>query len=276
MRPQRPSVPFKAIWSALAAAAVFSTTLVAVAAPGPANTAPQARQAGEKQPAMLNDEQINLIKVYEVKLDEKDKKYAPRITIPAKALREFLDAYKTDDRIPRGKDGERAFMQADGAEQLQLMFDLRARDFYKHATVRNRIRSLDTWGSVHERYVLRYFQAHFGNGDVPGLYLFPKGRDGERIKMTNFYILTQTTIDGVPLLDRNKPEESLLLQWGLPREEAKYAAPEIAKWRPYFRDTEDKRFTDIADWIRMLYASNQGSSYGINDFVLPGQKPADD
>ena len=87
--------------------------------------------------------------------------------------------------------------------------------------------------------------------------------------MTNFYLLTQTKVGGIPMIDRNNPEESLLLQWGLPREEAKFGAPEdIKNWRPYFKDPKDERYTKMLSWIKSLIRANQDSTYDLT-YKLP-------
>lgn len=225
-------------------------------------------QDRDRQPAMLTDEDINLIEVYEVHLDAEK---PPKIKIEDKALREFLKEYQNNDKVPRGKEKQRDWLRGEGKDQLALMFAVQARDYYKHARVTSPIESLRAWRGLHDGYVLKYFQDHFGTGKVKGLYLFPRGQDSKRIEMTNFYILTQTQINGRWLIDRFNPADSLLLQWGLPREDAKFPAPEIDGWRPYFRDAEDRRFEELVEWIKSLIAENQRSDYGIN-YKLPGQE----
>ena len=131
--------------------------------------------------------------------------------------------------------------------------------------MKSQIDALHSWRRIHKSYILGYFAKHFGSGQVPGLELVPAGREETRIAMTNFYILTQTKINGVPLIDRNNPEESLLIQWGLPREEAKFAAPKnLQRWESYYKDPKDERFVNMVKWIESLVAVNQGSTYDLN------------
>lgn len=229
-------------------------------------------RSDDKDP-LLSPDDISLIGVYEVDLKSDP---APRIVIPRDKLRDLLKEFQSDDRIPRGKQLQERWLRSDGYKQLDLMFQLKARDYYKHVRVRSQIDSLRDWGNIHRRYILGYFQPTFGSGAVEGLYLFPRGRDTERIEMTNFYILTQVAIDGKPIIDRNVPEESLLVQWGLPRASAKFPAPDdIEGWEPKFKDTNDERFIEHVNWIKSLIPANQGSNYGI-DFTMPKhQKPRD-
>lgn len=262
IRPLRPLMKFTSLYACLLAATLLAGA-PAFASPVAPDTAPQARQSQDDKPKLLTDDDIELLKVYEVDLNPTSGK-PPRITIPGSALKQFLKEYREDDRIPRGKD-QKAFLKSDGHKQLALLFELRARNYYKHVRVRTPIESLREWDSLHSQYIQGYFQPHFGAGKVPGVYLIPKGRDEKRIAMTNFYILTQTRLGGTPMIDRDTPEDSLLLQWGLPREDgiAKFAAPDVEGWKPYFKDKEDARFKEMVQWIESLVRENQGSTYGI-------------
>lgn len=260
---------------ALAAAAVLA---LGFAATGPAAAAPasiagqhaEPRQPRSEAPRLLSDDDIELIKVYEVKL-EGDGRRRPRIVIPRETLQTFLNKYREEVGMPRGRDQQREFMEADGYLQLGLMFKVRARDLYKDVRVRTPVESLKEWNQIHSRYVMGYFQPTFGAGQLENFALIPQGRDEKRIAITNFYILTQTKINGVPLIDRYSPEESLLLQWGLPRQDAKFAAPEdLEGWRPYFRGSGDERYTEYVNWIKTLIRDNQGVDYDIS-YKLPGQ-----
>ncbi|MEM9345418.1 MAG: hypothetical protein AAGB26_02250 [Planctomycetota bacterium] len=229
----------------------------------------QAQNRPEKKDPLLSPDDIALIEVYEVNLDSDP---PPRVVIPRDEIRKFLKEYQEDDEELRGRSNQESFLRSQGHIQLSKFFEHKARDYYKHVRVRSQIETLREWSNIHRRYVLEYFQPIFGSGAVQGLYLFPKGRDADRIEMTNFYILTQVTIDGKPFIDRNAPEDSLLVQWGLPREEAKFPAPaELEGWQPRFKDTDDKRFTEHVDWISSLITANQGSTYGIS-FNMPQHK----
>ena len=218
---------------------------------------------------LLTTENIALIQVYEVDLQSDP---PPRIVIPKDKLRDFLKEFQQDDRIPRGKQEQEKWLRADGHVQLEKLFKLKARSYYEHVRIRSQVQSLRDWRSIHRRYVLGYFQPNFGAGAVEGLYLFPRGRQADRIEMTNLYILTQVEIDGKPIIDRNIPEESLFVQWGLPRASAKFPAPDDIKgWEPKFKDTKDKRFVEHVEWIKSLIPANQGSNYNI-DYKMPQHK----
>lgn len=231
-------------------------------------SAPADAQGREKKDPYLSEEEIELIKVYEVNLESDP---PPTVKIPRDELRNFLKEFQADDRVPRGKQEQERWLRTDGYKQLALIFELRAQDYYKHVRISSQIKPLREFKSIHRRYIHGYFQPTFATGAIPSLYLFPRGRDSERIEMTNYYILTQATVDGKPIIDRNAPEESLLVQWGLPREEAKFPAPDVEGWEPKFKDTDDERFIEHVDWIKSLIPSNQGSKLGIS-YKLPQHK----
>jgi len=244
---------------------MFGLSLVLISPSAPA------QNRNEDKDPLLSQEEIDLIKVYEVRLDSDP---PPRIAIPRDELRNFLKEYQENDLIPRGKREQERWLRADGHVHLELLFKLRARDYYKHVRVKSKIESLHQFGNIHRRYILGFFQPVFGAGAVEGLYLFPRGRETERIEMTNFYILTQVSIDGKPIIDRNVPKDSLLVQWGLPRESAKFAAPEdLDRWQPQFKSEDDERFKELVNWIESLIAVNQGSDYGISYKMPQHEKP---
>lgn len=230
------------------------------------------RAAEEDAPTLLTDEQINLIKIYEVRLDSQ-----PRITIEQEVLEEFLREFAADERIPKGKAAQREFLRAEGYQQLGFFFDLRAREYYGKATMRGEPEAMRTWHRTgHRDYIQEYFRPLFGVGQVEELYLFDRGRDQDRVSYTNFYILTQISLGGVPMIDRDKPEESLILQWGLPRADAKFPAPDVPNWQPHFRNVEDPRFVRMVEMIKTFIVANRNSDYGITYRVPNYRRPAGD
>ena len=96
---------------------------------------------------------------------------------------------------------------------------------------------------------------------MPGLDLFNARPDDEAEAYTNFFLLSRFTHEGKAMIDRDRPELSLLLQWGLEREAAKFPAPDVEGWRPRFRSPEDGDYRRLVDWIDSLFDNDPG--YGI-------------
>jgi len=261
--------------------AVFAQAPIVWAAQ-PIDSVSQTKQDEEEEALTLSAEQVNLIRVYEVDLEEE-----PRVRIERDVLNEFLDEFGGRNGMPEGRDEIRDFLRAPGWQQLDLFFKMRARGYYEKAEIQDEPEPLSQWRrNIHRRYVQGYFFRHFGNlpidaeivyretqvGEIP---MFGRGRDEDTVAYTNFYILTQMTIDGIPVIDRQNPEESILLQWGLPREDARFDAPEdIEGWQPHFRDEDDPRFVEMVEWIQSLRSGNQGQAYGTN--YAPPLTPAPD
>ena len=213
--------------------------------------------------AYLSEEQMNRLKVFEVDLDEE-----PRITIPRETLDKFFDSYAGQEGVPAGTSERQQFLRLSGSEQLQMLFDKQARELYGEVSVRSVPGPLAEFRrSVNPRHVARYLAPHFGNGKVEGFNVFTSRPDSEQEAFTNFYLLTQMKIDGIPMIDRGNPDQSLMLQWGLPRDQAQHPAPDVEGWRPAFRSTDDPAYVRYREWIESLWGQDT-PDYGI-DYTPP-------
>lgn len=70
------------------------------------------------------------------------------------------------------------------------------------------------------------------------------------IGATNFYLLNAFEADAGPLINREHPEASLLLQYGLAREDSELHHPKLIQ--PPYTGTNDTRYKIILAWIRSL------------------------
>ncbi|XAL99413.1 hypothetical protein OT109_17760 [Phycisphaeraceae bacterium D3-23] len=260
-----------------AAGLLFAGSGVLLAATPVSDLAPVARQGDddEEEVDLLTAEDINLIQVYEIDMDTE-----PRVLIDRDVLQEFLDdpAFAGREGMPSGRNEHREFLRLEGWQQLELFFRMRARDYYGSVRVREEPDTMRAWQRLNGRYINQYFLRTFANKplgpDIELRYqgrpiseipLIGPGRNGDAIAYTNFYILSQMTANGIPFIDRDHPEESILVQWGLPREDAKFRAPDIDGWRAQFRgmDDEDPRREELLAWVNSIVAVNQGSQYGV-------------
>jgi hypothetical protein len=237
---------------------------------GPADAAPpvtdQARpNGGRLDPQTLREQQltekeINLIRLWELPADLSDLK--PRIIIPRETIETVLDEYADREEVPKGRREQNAFRTAEGWEQLPVLFAVRARELYPTVRVIEDPPAMKTYRSeILPLYINGYFSETFGRGAVEGLSLF--GGRGERVRAayTDFYILHKFQQGNAYMIDRDKPEESLLVQWGLPRDQAIYKAPDVPGWRPFFTGRDDPQFDKIVEWIDSLYKT---VDYGIS------------
>ncbi|MEM7624642.1 MAG: hypothetical protein AAF333_03325 [Planctomycetota bacterium] len=215
------------------------------------------RQGPSDEHPYLTADQINLIRVYEVDLDTK-----PRVTVSSRAINQLFERYGDRDAVPRGRRERSEFKRLPGYEQLDMFFRVQARDLYDQIIIRTEPEPLSQYRrSVNSQYVARFFAPTFGQGAIDGLLLFNGRPDDEAEAYTNFYFLTTFRYEGNSLIDRDDPEMSLLLQWGLDREAAKFPAPDVAGWRPQFRSTQDADFRRYVEWIGSLFDGEP--DYGI-------------
>ncbi len=84
---------------------------------------------------------------------------------------------------------------------------------------------------------------------------------------TNFYIIFKysKTIDGIRYLgmDREVPERSLLLQFGLPHADAKPPHPKVTGWKPRFKSVNDPSYQIAFGWLTKSLSVLQ-PDYGIH------------
>ena len=207
---------------------------------------------GAGRPALLNDEQISMIRLWELPPDLMESK--PSVRVPNDTLDKLFRDYASKTGVPKGRTEQRLFRGKKGYEQLQLIFDLQARDLYNDVVVLEDPAALIEYRrNINPNYVARYFRQNFGSGQIPGLTLLGNRPNEIDEAYTNFYLLSTATQNGLPLIDRSAPDQSLLLQWGLPREFATHPAPETEGWRPFFSGLEDPTYRRYIDWIDSLY-----------------------
>ena len=220
--------------------------------PPPDNGDGPAAPPTAERPKALEKDQRSLLKIYEINLKDK-----PRVTVPHKVADDFLDKYRAADALSsyNSREGRARFHRLANYEQLSLMFEVQARDMYGEVIVQDEPEALAFFKqNVNPRYVTGYFIRMFGEEPVPGLKLIKEKGNSEPSAYTNFLLLHRASVDGQKFINRDRPDQSLLLQWGLPRQDAAFPAPQSVKnFRPYFTGPGDERFVEMVNWIKRLY-----------------------
>ncbi len=201
---------------------------------------------------LLTEEQVNLIKVLEVNLKD-----PPRILIDRETIDILLSRYAENPLVPTTRVGRENFRRRRPAEILEVMFRLQARELYPQVRVLGHPESMRAFRDhVHAGWLTNNCSTNrcHGGEDAHGLILFNRRPTAARSFYTNFLILERyRTTGGRPLIDYASPEESLLLQMGLPPEEAITAHPQVEGWEPVFRDRNARGFRRAVRWIEMMY-----------------------
>lgn len=221
---------------------------------------------------LLTQEQINLIRVYEADLEAE-----PKVTVPPETIEKLFQTYASDDRLVKD---QRAFRRLPGHEQLNVLFDLQARELYGDVVIRQDSPAIKAFRSqLHQRYALNYCATTgcHGGKSPGGLFLFRIQPNSDETVYTNFYILNQMQKTQGAMIDRDQPRRSLLLQYGLKRDAAATPHPEVPGWRPQFINEQDRRFEAYVDVIDQLWkpAPEYGISYRPPVFEDTASAPAE-
>lgn len=236
--------------------------------PGPGQTTPSGSERRR-----LTAAQINVLKVIE--LPENLLEAKPVVAIPREAVDRFLESYSNRRADLQGPVNQARFRNLKGYQQLDIFFQLRAREFYPQVQVRGDPPALGRFRSeIHQRYVLGYCgtsECH-GGADGYGLPLVASVRSDDATVYTNFFLLQITSVGGLGLINRDDPPRSLLLQYGLPAVKTLAPHPSAPGWKPYFTDPSDRYFQQIAQWIGSLYRPKP--DYGIVEEAVEPEAPA--
>ncbi|MFN0012438.1 MAG: hypothetical protein ACKVS8_12435 [Phycisphaerales bacterium] len=207
----------------------------------------------------LTPEQIALVKVYEI-----DLKRPPRMEVPRAVMEAALERNLGNPLVPGTKEGREAILKRPFAEQLDLLFRLRARDLYAQVKVLDQPESARLFRDDVQRTWLGgscSTTACHGGTDAGRLVLSARRPNSDASVYTNMYILERFKLaDGTPLIDLESPARSPLLQMGLPRNQSSRGHPPVPneqggadRWRPSFRGLDDPRFTAAIGWVNALY-----------------------
>lgn len=248
-----------------------------------------ARPPADRRPSeaddLLSDEQINLIRIFELRLFDNTttppRPLAPRLVIPNDVLDRFFAAYQSEEAVPRGREAQAQFRRKPPHEQILLFFQLRAREFYGEIRVLDDPPAMVTWRGVHARYILNGCAAVECHGSANddgtlrgGLRLFHTRNAADmRVAYTNFYLLDRfRNAANLEMIDRTRPDESLLVQYMLPTDMARFPHPETPGFRPRFpRNFEQNRqYQQLLNFIGNELLSPR-AGYGFT-FIPPWER----
>lgn len=209
---------------------------------------------------LLTDEQINLIKVFELDIED-----PPDLAIDRDVVEELLRDYSDSALIPSTREGREEILRWESARVLDLMFRVRARDLYGKVRVLGPPRSMKKFRDhVHSRWLMNNAattKCHGGTGAGRFQLTNRKPRSDGSV-YTNFLIIDRyETESGQPLIDYDDPAGSVLLQMGLPRDDSAYPHPEVRGWRAVFRSRDSRGYRQAVEWIESMYRPRP--DYGI-------------
>ena len=201
---------------------------------------------------LLTEEQINLIKVFEIDLTD-----PPKLVIDREVVEELLREYSDSALIPSTREGREEILRWAPEKVLGLMFQVRARDLYGKVRVIGQPKNMKRFRDhVHSRWLMNNAattKCHGGTG-AGGLQLTNRKPRSDGSVYTNFLILDRYRLGtGEPLINYDEPAKSVLLQMGLPRDDSAYPHPEVRGWRSVFRSRDTRGYRQAVEWIESMY-----------------------
>ena len=229
------------------------------------------RRIPEGPTRLLTSDEVNLIRVYEIDFDR-----PPKVSVRPETIQRLVERYGTDSRIPSGAAERTAMFREDAVEIVRLMFDLRARDLYPEVQVNSEPYALNLFRQrVHNAWLVQNCSTSrcHGGPDAGRLQLHNRNFQDSRVWMTNLLILEETELDPQwPLINYDEPRMSQIIQYALPRSEARLPHPDVPGWRPVFRRSNQRLLDDTIRWIDSMMTPRP--SYPI-DFSPGGAADGD-
>lgn len=201
-------------------------------------------------PPPVDDDVVNLIRVYEVDLTN-----PPRLRIDQETRRELLEAYPGVSTLPDTPEATRAFMNGPDADVLAAMFALRARPFYARAHVAQEPTALRRFRqNVHDQWLMTRCAstACHGGPDAGRFMLHTARRMNDRVRTSNLLILDHLELDDRPMINWDDPGASLLVQHALPRDVADDPHPAVDGFRPALPGTTSGPARATVAWIESM------------------------
>jgi hypothetical protein len=217
---------------------------------------------------VLTAEDVNLIRVFEI-----DFRRPPRVSIPQETIRTLIEENAAHPSIPPTSEGRTRMFRADPLDLVRLMFELKARDLYSEIEVESEPYALNLFRRrVHDAWLIGNCATSRCHGGLDGGRLFLHNRNSrdDRVRFTNLLILLRAELGPQPLVDFERPLDSLVVQHALPRTEARFPHPDVPGWKPVFTNANQRLLADSLKWIESMYRPRP--AYPV-DYEPPNLRP---
>jgi hypothetical protein len=238
----------------------------ATTAPAPAPTAPttpesatQPAAAAELPPAPpLSDEDIQRLKIGELRLDGPPENVRVRFLRKGKQRdlpTEVLDELR--ERPDYRPEWEETLLHGQPSEKLRLIVRTTDAEHADRIVIENDPEEF----AAFRRRVLPLVErscARSGchGGHTARIFRFPAGSPtSDTYAYTSFVLLDQMETEDGPLLNRDNPESSQLLEYMLPQKAGEKGHPPVThgpSFQAVIRDRDDRLYTTVLDWINAL------------------------
>lgn len=200
---------------------------------------------------LISNDDVNIIRVYEIEFER-----PPKMHIGPDSIREILEKYGDSNLVPSDSVGRTKLFRAEPIQVVKLLFDLKARDLYSRIDVQTEPRALNLFRQrVHDAWLIPNCATSRCHGGLDGgrFFLHRRNHKRERVRYTNLLILERWNATERPLIDYENPTNSLIIQYSLPRKEARFPHPDVKGYRPVFSRSNQRLLNDTIEWIQKMY-----------------------
>ncbi len=260
-----------------------STADVAERRVAPPDEKPQPEEEASEAPKLLTPAQINRIRFMELRgmRLRTDRPDAVTVKIPRETIEEFLESLKGEPGFENHRKTRREFMKLTPAQRLHEIAVRKGEDWADRVEIKSDPEVFKTFKRKVLPTVLRTCAAagcHTSTNEEPvGFRLYKDPKRTVATTYTNFITLDshELTTEGDDddgdgdairgLIDRESPEDSLLLGYMLPPDDVKpeLRHPGDAEFKPAFTSRGSTVYKNIIRWIGSLRRPSDG--YGLDD-----------
>ncbi len=208
-----------------------------------------------RQPRILTDDEVQRIRRAELLRDDR-----ARIRIDRQLLKDFFDAKRAGGGLNRDR---KSFFSLRPIEKALLLLSSEEPRFTEGVTVitdpeRMRVFTRDISPLIAKNCAT--VECHGGGG--PSEFQIYGGRVRDNVAYTNFLAIHERSVGEQKLINRNAPEKSLVLTYGLPPQPGADDLKHPIPIRPAYADTNNREYQKIIGWLNAL--ALERPDYGIN------------
>jgi tetratricopeptide (TPR) repeat protein len=221
----------------------------------------------------LTMEQVSMIRLQELSAADT----LIRGRVPRKALDAYWNTYvKNQTGADLSQGAYNKFVNSSNfMAQVRAIKDSNVQEFAESVEIASDPADMLAFRTAVEPYILQNCATSACHGgDKAGNFhlLRPGGSSLDQVIYTNFYIMSQySTKDGGKVIDRDEPDLSLFLQYGLPKTVAHFAHPGKVEIKPHFGDKSAPEYQVMVNWVKSLAFPRP--NYGVV-YEIPGMTPA--
>lgn len=244
--------------------AKLKSTAAATTKTGPAATIRGGEKVDPQKSLMSDPDDLAVIRMAELSLDER---------IAESASVEFKNKCKDRIKANMTQQDQKSFDRLPAIDQARFMLKNFPADqaLRTDIVIKSSPRVLADFHSKIWPVIMNNCAAtacHGGEKGKGGLKLFNINADRDKVEYTNFVLLDgYVSKDGLRMIDRDHPERSLLLQYGLPASEALIKHPVVDLPNPPFKNAKSDVYAKFHTWIEELRLPHP-------DYLLKYQPPA--